>query len=821
MLVDLRSQLCQSCFKLWFADDFKLEYFRRAEEVLWRRVYHDIYKLYKSNRGLLNERELMLVEAHIFSGIGMYSGLIVRLRLHYGIKKTRKLLLPLGLSLESLDDSIKLKSETDSNSKEKEMEEPAVEVSSRLDWAHQAIYRCLVYMGDLYRYLIETNRPECRPLAIEMYKSTSLYDPHHGMPFNQLATMSANDNYALDAICNYMRCCSRAKPFEGAAGNMKKIFDINEKSFDELNRKSPTKVLDECCKRRKDSLRGSTTLMRRLIVTFIKLVSDLWQSVGKIVDDATFQLHQKSIASEIKLFFVILKEAMELPKPQLSQSGEIFQETLITFAGGSGVVEKPVFVSTTIMYEFANISLMLLARCQNSIKASDLKACMIYETSVALTLNLFHYITTRCHQTISSKMDQLLGTKAPNSHLTKMNGQNLLDHLKARLAGSKENILLRHGSYENQSFNSTPNLSPRRALSRLRQREAAVNYADGPRMDNFDCDDSDMSELEETALSTIDALEISSDMSDAEHHIGNKAQNLIDLDSSGDEQTLLVLDHNEENNGCSPQFQDPSIVIAHLSSNSSKPTYPSITTKNRRDAHSTPVPDLLTGDFIPTSNSIMSNNKSSRPLDQRNSIPSLSSLSPIDSTGTLCAREYGDEHNHNSHQGNMSTISFTKIMEFTYNETYLPSIKIFCDWLLSNSSLISINCESFRAFFNELDTLVTSLKKLEGYANSLRSMDVMNRVANSREDSQTVKSSAVLDHKYHGPSWTQKYPLSVDLPLMKLKSLEVVHKLNINYDSTVELSQAEMGYICIQCILAFSDVVAVCFSPKDSGSTSA
>lgn len=70
----------------------------------------------------------------------------------------------------------------------------------------QVIHRCLVYMGDMSRYLEELAQTNSdRQLAIYWYEKAIIWDPRIGMPQNQLGTLMASVNYGLDSAYHYMR----------------------------------------------------------------------------------------------------------------------------------------------------------------------------------------------------------------------------------------------------------------------------------------------------------------------------------------------------------------------------------------------------------------------------------------------------------------------------------------------------------------------------------------------------------------------------------------------------------------------------------------
>ena len=75
-----------------------------------------------------------------------------------------------------------------------------------VDQHDRICYQSLIYIGDLYRYLVDLeNRDAWRKGAINSYYEANLINPSTGMPFNQLGTLLSSYNYGLDSVYFYMR----------------------------------------------------------------------------------------------------------------------------------------------------------------------------------------------------------------------------------------------------------------------------------------------------------------------------------------------------------------------------------------------------------------------------------------------------------------------------------------------------------------------------------------------------------------------------------------------------------------------------------------
>ena len=74
----------------------------------------------------------------------------------------------------------------------------------------KAVFKCLVFLGDLTRYQLEFSKDEeqkeqTTQLSKKFYQMSLTVDPTHGQPFNQLAALSGSQCYGLSAAYYYLR----------------------------------------------------------------------------------------------------------------------------------------------------------------------------------------------------------------------------------------------------------------------------------------------------------------------------------------------------------------------------------------------------------------------------------------------------------------------------------------------------------------------------------------------------------------------------------------------------------------------------------------
>lgn len=70
----------------------------------------------------------------------------------------------------------------------------------------QIIYRCLICLGDLSRYMYELNKLDLYySTACRYYKQALNYKPDNGLPHNQIGQLALSKNKHLDAVYCYVR----------------------------------------------------------------------------------------------------------------------------------------------------------------------------------------------------------------------------------------------------------------------------------------------------------------------------------------------------------------------------------------------------------------------------------------------------------------------------------------------------------------------------------------------------------------------------------------------------------------------------------------
>lgn len=238
-----RMKLKDYCEKLMFTDP--VGHGKKAEELLWRKGFYEVFATSKriNKNSKWDVQDTSLMQCHLQSGIGYYHHLIMKIQSYF------------RLDLRGIVDFPLIVTDCGLKKDKKVWGNKPIE-SSGLEWAHNALHRCLIYLGDLSRYLSEIQSSYDHSFAQRYYSQALNWKPECGTPHNQLGTLASTQNYGLDAAYYYMRCICCAQKFEGADGNLQHLFDNNALCWEQLSRTQ-----------RKDN----TPNVKKLLVTFIQI----------------------------------------------------------------------------------------------------------------------------------------------------------------------------------------------------------------------------------------------------------------------------------------------------------------------------------------------------------------------------------------------------------------------------------------------------------------------------------------------------------------------------------------------------------------------
>nr|XP_057908875.1 nonsense-mediated mRNA decay factor SMG5 [Doryrhamphus excisus] len=362
--ISLRNKLRELCVKLMFLHP--VDYGRKAEELLWRKVYYEVIQVIKTNKKHIHSRSVLecAYRTHLIAGVGFYQHLLLYIQSHYQLE---------------LQNCIDWTHVTDPLIGRKK----AVSASPKeMEWAQMACHRCLVYLGDLARYQNELAGVEAEHLAERFYHQALSVMPHVGMPFNQLGTLAGSKFYNVEATYYYLRCIQSETPFEGAYGNLKRLFDKAAKMYHQV-KKQEMKKLSPSRQRSRD--------IKRVLVSFMYLQS-LLQPKNSLMEAELTSLCQSVLEDfNLVLFY--------LPPPlahthcgahhSLSEEDEEQQHT-----DGSCTV-----LPDTLVFKMVVTCLMVV----HSLKRGGSKQ---YSASIAFTLALFSHLINHVNIRLQAELEE-------------------------------------------------------------------------------------------------------------------------------------------------------------------------------------------------------------------------------------------------------------------------------------------------------------------------------------------------------------------------------------------------------------------------------
>ncbi|XP_066994080.2 nonsense-mediated mRNA decay factor SMG5 [Anabrus simplex] len=348
-----RLKLRDSCEKLMFLDP--VGYGQKGEELLWRKGYYEVVTTAKRLRknNAWNPVEVAYMQNHLSAGVGHYHHLVFRLQIEFKLDLRGVIDFPLLVN----DDGL-LKGKTSS----RRSTDPAC-----VEWAREALHRCLVYLGDLSRYFLDLHPRWDTGLPLRYYLQALNMNSEIGMPHNQLGTLSGNQNYSVDAAYHYMRCLTCPEPFEGAEGNLQRIFNKNSKWL-EVN------CTNDSVEDKIENM-TPTEKIHSFVSRFLLLI-DVWffdkTSVGNI-----HQLcHQTLLDLHICLGF-----AKPFPADDTSKNEQLDLEDLSLLQSAEENNEKPEYLKDDMVFKMVVMLLLCVSRLQGR-SSQQLSAVVAFTLAV-------------------------------------------------------------------------------------------------------------------------------------------------------------------------------------------------------------------------------------------------------------------------------------------------------------------------------------------------------------------------------------------------------------------------------------------------------
>uniref|UniRef100_A0A8C9TUR5 Nonsense-mediated mRNA decay factor n=1 Tax=Scleropages formosus TaxID=113540 RepID=A0A8C9TUR5_SCLFO len=709
--ISLRNKLRELCVKLMFLHP--VDYGRKAEELLWRKVYYEVIQVIKTNKKHIHSRSALecAYRTHLIAGVGFYQHLLLYIQSHYQLE---------------LQDCIDWTHVTDPLIGRKK---PVLATAKEMEWAQMACHRCLMYLGDLARYQNELAGVEAEQLAERFYHQALSVSPHVGMPFNQLGTLAGSKFYNVEATYYYLRCIQSETPFEGAYGNLKRLFDKAAKMYhqvkkQELKRLSPTRQRD----------------IKRLLVSFMYLQS-LLQPKNSLQETELTSLCQSVLEDfNLVLFY--------LPTP--AHSSSLANEEEGEHDTGCS------FLPDALVFKMAVTCLMVV----HSLKKGGSKQC---SASIAFTLALFSHLINHVNVRLQAELEDGEG-EVPPLH-----------------ADNTDDPETRETTFPMDSEERKQKQKKKYSrLCMLRRRRCARKEDDSDLSEGFESNEEDDDEEggpdeeeEEEEGGTAFDMETDSDM--------NSQESRSDLEDMEDSDSL----HQEQ-----PQSSPPPPPLREegftppTTNGPLLPNDPSITS-NLQAMSSQLFQAKRCFRLAPTfSNMLLHPQPAPQPIPDS----SASEEMKAPQAGVPPEDESDSESSVHSNQSCRSEKTLSERLEILTNQGLILVVKVFVDWLRTNTDIIVMCAQSSQSLWNRLSVLLNLLpdgsKILE---------------ADLGFEQDVIELLNECEH----PNLTQTVLLPEDLALRNLPALSMAHR---RLDFTRErpaLSPLQECVVRLCCIRSF------------------
>ncbi|XP_062367171.1 nonsense-mediated mRNA decay factor SMG5 isoform X2 [Cinclus cinclus] len=686
--ISLRNKLRELCVKLMFLHP--VDYGRKAEELLWRKVYYEVIQLIKTNKKHIHSRSTLecAYRTHLVAGIGFYQHLLLYIQSHYQLE------LQCCIDWTHVTDPL-IGCKKPVSASEKEME-----------WAQMACHRCLVYLGDLARYQNELAGVDTELLAERFYYQALSVAPQIGMPFNQLGTLAGSKYYNVEATYCYLRCIQSEVSFEGAYGNLKRLYDKAAKMYHQL-KKCETRKLSPSKKRGKD--------IKRLLVSFMYLQS-LLQPKSSSLDSELTSLCQ-SVLEDFNLCLFYLPSP-----PNLSSTSEDEEE----YESGYS------FLPDLLIFRMVIICLMSV----HSLKRAD---------------------------------DQ-----EPREPVNSIDKEAVAE-------------LANHQPSEEQQKNDCKKSKKYSRLSCLRRRRHPQKADESDLSEGFDSDSS------QSSIKGSDGSESGSEKSDEEAEAAFDVETDSDMNSQESRSDLEDMEDEPGEEGSSQGKSGPKEALENFNGPASLSTNDASIASNLQAMSTQLFQTKRCFRLAPTFTNILLK-PSSEPAALKDGIESKPCVNGDLEKPSLAEQvDVSDsEESISSNKSCRNERSLQEKLEIVTNEGLLLTVKVFLDWLRTNTDLIIMCAQSSQSLWNRLSVLLNLLPSAAALQESGLALC---------DEVKDILSDAEL------PDLKANLLLPEDVALRNLPPLKNAHKrFNFEQDRPI-FSAVEESVVRICCIRSFGHFI--------------
>uniref|UniRef100_H3C1C5 Nonsense-mediated mRNA decay factor n=1 Tax=Tetraodon nigroviridis TaxID=99883 RepID=H3C1C5_TETNG len=730
--ISLRNKLRELCVKLMFLHPVD---YGRKEELLWRKVYYDIIQVIKTNKKHIHSRSSLecAYRTHLIAGVGFYQHLLLYIQSHYQLE---------------LQDCIDWTHVTDPLVGQKK---PVSATPKEMEWAQMACHRCLVYLGDLARYQNELAGVDAEQLAERFYHQALSVMPHIGMPFNQLGTLAGSKFYNVEATYYYLRCIQSDVPFDGAFGNLKRLFDKAAKMYHQV-KKQEIKKHSPSQQRSKD--------IKRLLVSFMYLQSLLHPKNSQVEVELTSLCQSVLEDFNLVLFYLPAQTPSGVRHSHSEEEEDCFT-----------------VLPDTLIFKMVVICLMVV----HSLKRGGSKQ---YSASIAFTLALFSHLVNHVNIRLQAELEEA-DVQVPPLHTDAADDEEEKDKDAVECVDPEKHENVKEQCRLEEEKQRQKKKYTR--LCRLRRRRCARKdvggEAESDLSEGFDSEKEAKKEhprdevsfgsgSEEEEGGTAFDIETDSDMNSQESR--SDLEDMEEAEKPENMEAQVLVQRDEEGEGYQPKEKgsDTNGPLTHSD--------PSISS-NLQAMSSQLFQAKRCFRLAPTfSNMLLRPQASSSPPN-----PSLAedSAPPSQETPHLDSDSECSQH---SCQSVRSEKTLLEKLEILTNQGLIQVVKIFVDWLRANTDIILMCAQSSQSLWNRLSVLLNLLpdgsKLLE-------------------TDLGLHTEVQELVNECEQPGLTQSLPLPEDLALRHLPALSLAHRrldFTHRYPSLSSLQECVVRVCCIR-----------------------
>ncbi|NXC11502.1 SMG5 protein, partial [Orthonyx spaldingii] len=750
--ISLRNKLRELCVKLMFLHP--VDYGRKAEELLWRKVYYEVIQLIKTNKKAARVPRAALTccfsfsqhihsrstlecayRTHLVAGIGFYQHLLLYIQSHYQLE------LQCCIDWTHVTDPL-IGCKKPVSASEKEME-----------WAQMACHRCLVYLGDLARYQNELAGVDTELLAERFYYQALSVAPQIGMPFNQLGTLAGSKYYNVEATYCYLRCIQSEVSFEGAYGNLKRLYDKAAKMYHQL-KKCETRKLSPSKKRGKD--------IKRLLVSFMYLQS-LLQPKSSSLDSELTSLCQ-SVLEDFNLCLFYLPSP-----PNLSSTSEDEEE----YESGYS------FLPDLLIFRMVIICLMSV----HSLKRAGSKQ---YSAAIAFTLALFSHLINHVNIRLQAELEEG-ENPVPAFQSDSTDDQEPREPVNST-EKEAEADLASHQPGEEQQKNDCKKNKKYSRLSCLRRRRHPQKVDESDLSEGFDSDSS------QGSIKGSDGSESGSEKSDEEAEAAFDVETDSDMNSQESRSDLEDMEDEPGEEGSSKGKSGPKEALKNSVNGPTSLSTNDASIASNLQAMSTQLfQTKRCFRLAPTFSNILLK-PNSEPPALKDGIESKPCVNGDLEKPSLTEQDdvSDSEESISSNKSCRNERSLQEKLEIVTNEGLLLTVKVFLDWLRTNTDLIIMCAQSSQSLWNRLSVLLNLLPS---------AADLQESGLALCDEVKDILSDAEL------PDLKANLLLPEDVALRNLPPLKNAHKrFNFEQDRPI-FSAVEECVVRICCIRSFGHFI--------------